>query len=454
MPANSARRNGKHAHDQHGRGTRRAVRIGKIVWFALGGLGRTPLRAVLTCLGVTIASGALVSMVAFALGLQARVEAPFEKLGLMNNIEVSPKPDGKSDDAPPLDDDALRRMEALAGVDLAYPDFRVHDVQVSYQGKTESGLAVGLPREAGLLGFMQELLVAGGPFGAGEAPQAILGERLARDLGFASPDDALGAVLTLETSGLSPGGAATFAFQRKKFQVTVVGVYALPPLGPRFAQRGIVLPVELMKEIPGIQFASVLQRLRAGKSGAKAGYERALVRVRHPTDLLSVEAKIQAMGFHTHTLASDLKEMRSFFVFLDVLLGCVGTVALVVAALGIVNTLLMSVLERYQEIGIYKAIGASDGDLLVMFLTEASILGLLGGLGGLLLGRAVSWGLGIAVNYYARTQGVEEHLSIFAFPFWLLAGVVVFSILISVLAGVYPALRAARVDPIRALRAE
>jgi ABC-type antimicrobial peptide transport system permease subunit len=137
-----------------------------------------------------------------------------------------------------------------------------------------------------------------------------------------------------------------------------------------------------------------------------------------------------------------------------VLLGCVGTVALVVAALGIVNTLLMSVLERYQEIGIYKAIGASDGDLLVMFLTEASILGFLGGLGGLLLGRVVSWGLGVAVNYYARTQGVEEHLFVFAFPVWLLAGVVVFSILISVLAGVYPAIRAARVDPIRALRAE
>jgi putative ABC transport system permease protein len=66
----------------------------------------------------------------------------------------------------------------------------------------------------------------------------------------------------------------------------------------------------------------------------------------------------------------------------------------------------------------------------------------------------VSWGLGIAVNYYARTQGVEEHLSVFAFPLWLLAGVVLFSILISVVAGVYPAIRAARVDPIRALRAE
>ena len=146
--------------------------------------------------------------------------------------------------------------------------------------------------------------------------------------------------------------------------------------------------------------------------------------------------------------------MRTFFVFMDVLLAAVGTVALVVAGLGIVNTLLMSVLERYQEIGIYKAIGASDGDLVVLFLTEAGIIGVLGGLGGLVLGRAVSWGLEIAVNVYARTQGVTEHLALFAFPIWLLVATVVFAVTVSVLAGVYPAIRAARVDPIQALRRE
>jgi putative ABC transport system permease protein len=445
---------GEHAHDQRGPGARRAARIWKIVGLGLGGLRRTPLRAALTCLGVTIASGALVSMVAFALGLQSRVEAPFEQLGLLSNIEVSPKSDAKAKDTPILDDDALRQIEALDGVALAYPDFRLNDIQISYRGKTHSAMAMGLPREAGLAGLVRKILVAGEPFGPAQVPEAILGEGLARDLGFASPDEALGAVVTLEATGLSPDKAATFDFQRKKFEVTVVGVYTLPQMGPRFIRSGVLLPVELMKDLPGIQFSSVLERLRAGKSGGKAGYERAIVRVEHPRDLLAVETKIKELGFQTHTLLGELKEMRSFFVFMDVLLACVGTVALVVAALGIVNTLLMSVLERYQEIGIYKAIGASDGDVLVMFLTEASILGFLGGLGGLLLGRLVSWGLGVAVNYYARTQGVEEHLSVFAFPLWLLAGVVLFSIVISVLAGVYPAIRAARVDPIRALRAE
>jgi putative ABC transport system permease protein len=179
-----------------------------------------------------------------------------------------------------------------------------------------------------------------------------------------------------------------------------------------------------------------------------------MVRVEHRSDLAPVEEAIRQMGFKTRTMLSRLEEVRTFFVVLDVLLASVGTVALVVAGLGIVNTLLMSVLERYQEIGISKAIGASDGDLLVLFLTEAGVIGLLGGLGGLVLGRVVSWLIEIGANAYARTQDVTAQLDLFAFPLWLLAATVIFSIVISVLAGVYPALRAARVDPIRALRGE
>ena len=174
----------------------------------------------------------------------------------------------------------------------------------------------------------------------------------------------------------------------------------------------------------------------------------------HPTDLAEVGKSIKEMGFKTHTLLEDLEEMRTFFVFLDVLLASVGTVALVVAGLGIINTLLMAVLERRQEIGIYKAIGASNGDLVVLFLTEASILGFAGGIGGLGLGRFVSWLIQIVINAYVRTQGVETHLEVFQFPPWLLGATVLFSMVVAVIAGVYPAMRAARVDPIQALRAK
>jgi putative ABC transport system permease protein len=466
------------------------MRIWRIVLLALGGLRRTPLRVGLTALGVTVGSSALVSMVAFALGIQQQAETPFRTLGLINVIRVMPKRDQErrgwsvergaqegrggplpsTPDSPPstlhpprlptardgpvLDDAALARMEALPGVEVAYPDFHIRDIKLSCGDRSASAPAIGLPSQVPLSEAAGEVLVAGEYFSPGAKPEAILGKQLARDLGFAAPKDAIGSTVRLEASGLTPGDAKTFTFERRDIAVTVVGVYDLPNLMAGRMSRAVLLPVDLMRQIPGIQSRPALDRLKLGLDPAKAGYSEATVRVRRHTDVAPVDRAIQAMGFHTRTLLSRLEEMRTFFVFMDVLLAAVGAVALVVAGLGIINTLLISVLERYQEIGICKAIGASDGDLIVLFLTEAGIIGLMGGLGGLVLGRAVCWLLEIAVNAYARTHGVTAHLDVFAFPLWLLTATVLFSAAISVLAGVYPALRAARVDPIQALRRE
>ncbi len=425
------------------------MRALKIAAMSLEGLRRTPLRVALTTLGVSIASGALVSMVAFALGLQHEVETPFRVLELLNNIQVSPH-EGKP--SPPLDDDALARLARLPGVAAAYPDIRVKGVLIRQGDKTETGLALAMPREAEWIGVADELLVAGRFFSPGDQPEAILGTHLVRGLGFASPHDAVGKRVRLEAAGLSPQEGRSFTFQRKELSLVIVGVYEPPPIMPPAARQAILLPIELMKEIPGVHLDAALERLKAGGTAAAPGYSRATVRVRHPNDLDAVTQAIEAMGYRARPLLSRLQGMKTFFVVLQVLLAAVGTVGLVIAALGIINTLLMSVVERYQEIGIYKALGASDGDLFVLFLTEAGVIGMLGGLGGLLLGGAVSWVLEAAANAYARAQGTLEPLRLFAFPFGLLAATVLFSAAVSVVAGVYPALRAARVDPIRALR--
>jgi len=430
------------------------TRAWKIAQLALAGLRRAPLRVLLTTLGVAIACGAMVSMVAFALGLQRQAETPFRLLDLFKNIQVSPRKAEGSRPAAVLDDDAMDRMERIPHVEVVYPDIRIKGIKLRHGDKATTALALALPPEAMFFGAAEEMVVAGQFFSRTLQPEAVIGRRLVRELGFDSPQQAVGSTVTLEAAGLLPTDATTFTFREEKLEVTIVGVFDMPPLMPGHAQQVILLPVELMKQIPRLPDRSALELLRGGTGALDVGYRGATVRVQKPSHLAEVEAAIRKMGFTTRTVLSQYEEMRMFFVFMEVLLASVGTVALVVAALGIVNTLLMSVMERYQEIGIYKALGASDGDLVVLFLTEAGIIGLAGGLGGLALGRGVSWLLEIGVNYYARAQGVTAHLALFGFPGWLLAVAVVFAIVVSVLAGVYPAWRAARIDPIRVLRRE
>ena len=237
---------------------------------------------------------------------------------------------------------------------------------------------------------------------------------------------------------------ANSLYHRKVLSVTIVGVYRAPPLMPASAQQGIFLPVELMKEIPGIYLESALNQLKSGSNPTTQSYASVTVRVRDPSDLDGVEKAIRNMGYRTETVLSKLQHMRRFFLAIQLLLTVVGSIALGIAALGIVNTLLMAVLERYQEIGLCKAIGASDGDLFVLFVTEAAIIGFLGGLTGVALGWLMSCGMEVLASVYARRHEIAGNLDLFAFPFWLLAASIGFAIVVSMAAGIYPALRAAR----------
>jgi putative ABC transport system permease protein len=431
------------------------MRYWELMWLALGGIRRTPLRVTLTACGVTIATGALVSMVAFALGVQARVEEPFQKLELLNRIDVSVKKPAEGETPPILDDAALQRIAGLSGVVVAYPEWHLPSVEVRREEQSAKVAADTMPHAAGSLRFVREMIVAGRFFRSDDADEVILGRELVTALGFESPGEALGTTLTVEAKGLSPGPDRSFQFEERRLTLAVVGVWD-PPSGGRhgYASQDILLPLERIRALPGAQTQSALERLLSGGKEAAGGYPRVVVRVSRPGELFVVKDQLEQMGFHTQTLLATLESMRSAFLVMDFLLTAVGSVALVVAALGIINTLLMAVLERYREIGTYKALGASDGDIRLLFLTEAGLVGLLGGLGGLALGWVVSMVLELVVNEYARRQGVHQAVVAFAFPWYLLGGAVLFAVVISVLAGVYPASRAAQVDPIRALRGE
>jgi putative ABC transport system permease protein len=159
------------------------------------------------------------------------------------------------------------------------------------------------------------------------------------------------------------------------------------------------------------------------------------------------------MNYSAYSYMDATKSMRRFFAVLDMFLGIFGSLALAVASLAIVNTLVMAVLERRREIGIMKALGASDADVKKLFFAEAATMGLIGGSLGVVLG----WIIGRAINfgsnlYLQRLKMPAENL--WTVPLWLAAGAIGFALLVSVLAGIYPAARAAKLDPVQALRYE
>jgi len=176
-----------------------------------------------------------------------------------------------------------------------------------------------------------------------------------------------------------------------------------------------------------------------------------VVRVHSASETQDVEDQIKKMGFSAFSLNDALQGAKRGFILLDIVLALIGSIALAVSSLGIMNTMVMSILERTREIGIMKAIGGSDGDIRRIFLIEASAIGLLGGVAGIVLGWSVGRIINIAANIYIQRQGGTAG-NLFSLPLWLIGGAIGFSIAVSLLAGSYPAMRAAKLDPIRALR--
>lgn len=424
------------------------MRLWELARYALENALRSRLRTMLTIAGVAIASGALVSMVGFILGLREQVETPIRSLGLLNNIEVN-----QNDESPPLTDEAMNEFENLPGVEYVVPQLRLSQVHLRRRdGEDDLKCNVfGIPREAGIFGFSQEFLTSGRFFSLEDSNEIIISQDLVEQLGFEVSESAIGNKVLLIAGGLVAQANDSFLREERELELTIVGVYEPPRFASSFTESSALLPQELMRNMPPSWMEAGLRQLQA-RGQKMQGYGRVVVRVKSPSDVMRVQKRLEEMKFGTYSMMDRMDEFKEFFLFMEVLLTAVGTVALVVAGLGILNTMSMTVMERYQEIGVYKAIGASPGDIRWMFLVEAAVVGLFGGLCGLVLARVVSWILAWAINAYVVSQGAKGPGAVFEFPMWLLVLSVLYSILVSIISGLYPASQAAKVDPIAALR--
>jgi putative ABC transport system permease protein len=247
-------------------------------------------------------------------------------------------------------------------------------------------------------------------------------------------------------------GSGVSIVPREK-KVRIVGITESDPSAGvgGFGGARVFLPLKTAEQLHVAQ-PSDLQSIFGG-AASKPSYIALTVRVRSPKDVTQVETAIKKLGFGTFSLLDATKGLRLVFTVFDLFLGLFGSLALTVASLGIINTLVMAILERRREIGILKALGATDGDVKKLFFAEAGAMGLVGGILGVALGwfigQALTWGTTI----YLRRQDLPG-VKISYVPWWLSLGAIGFAVVVSLMAGLYPASRAARLSPVEALRYE
>jgi putative ABC transport system permease protein len=188
----------------------------------------------------------------------------------------------------------------------------------------------------------------------------------------------------------------------------------------------------------------------------REGYSQALVKVDERENVEEVEAALQEMGLSPFSAMSFLAGVNQLFLIVQLIFGGIGAVALLVAAIGIANTMTMAIYERTKEIGIMKALGASNNDVLRIFLGEAGAIGLVGGMLGVTLGWLAGFAIDLFFRGFLAQQGgggdVPDHLVVT--PMWLVLFGLAFATMIGLVSGIFPALRAANMKPLQALRSE
>src|SRR5437879_7205530 len=182
------------------------------------------------------------------------------------------------------------------------------------------------------------------------------------------------------------------------------------------------------------------------------GYGSAVVRFTNPVELTEVRRQLTEKGFGSFSIVDQLDQIRTVFLIIDSVLGLLGGISLLVASFGIANTMIMSILERTREIGIMKAIGAEDREIKLIFFFEAAVIGFTGGV----IGALAAWGIDgvanrLAYRFILKPQGAS-FVDFFSLLPYLWLGAIAFALCVSILAALYPAARAARIDPVRALR--
>ena len=447
---------------------------------ALRNLREAILRNTLTTLGVAVGVASLVAMLSLGVGLQELASKRLSQSGLFDTVVVTPKNNFRGMGGPPrndgnaasnkpprvLDEDARHEIEKLPNVIEVYPQVRFF-TEVRFNNKPFATVVAGMPDSSKNSGSFDGM--TGNFFSSSTANEAILQIEFAKDLS-SDTSSLVGQELVLRyaerqalsvsatdaapsnNSANAPGGG--FSVVPKELRLKIVGIVETEPAQGfgGYGNARLLMPLATASTLRAAQVNDLRDIVRDNTAN-KTTYPSLSVRVKSPSQVEALEASIKSMGFGAFSLLDASKSLRTFFSVFDLLLGIFGSLALAVATLGIVNTLVMAILERRREIGVLKALGAADSDVQQLFFVEAGVMGFFGGIFGVLFGWLLGRALTFGTNVYLKRQNLNP-IELSSVPWWLVISALLFAILVSLAAGLYPASRAAKLNPVDALRYE
>lgn len=434
------------------------MRLRDLIRLVTSNLLRMKFRVLMTSAGVFIGTAAVILLMSLGAGLERSVLAGFGNVGELTTLQVTapgavffgPGVVQERENEIVLNDQALDGFRQLPGVVAATPLARLQasaELQLNRLNAFANiqGVDVVQMRQ-----FEIEMASGSGNFGPG---QAVAGARVSenffnRNTG-SPPEEApnlQGQTLRLVLTRVSESGETT----ERTVRVRVAGVMA-----ESGGERDVVIYLPL-RDVQELNTWATGQRRNPNRDG----YDQALVKVASPDVATGVEQAITAQGFFVFSFQSVLRSVNTVFLIIQAIVGGIGGLALIVAAFGIANTMVMSIYERTREIGLMKAVGATNRDVMLIFLAEAGTIGLIGGIGGVIAGVILGQvggfvGRQLLLAQIAQSGGSPEGLETLVYtPLWLPLFAIAFATLVGVISGIYPALRAIRLDPIAALRYE
>lgn len=380
-----------------------------------------PLRTSLTILGVGVGIGAVLFLVSLGYGLQNLILSQITTEDSLLSLDVRP---GSSQLVTITQNnvDEIRDMDEVEEVSPA-ADF---SSQVSMGNLTSNSRVRAVdPSFFRLGGIMPE---EGELFEDGEAQKAVISTAGAKLFNM-TPEQIVGrhVALTLFITYTDEDGFEETEAKKMSTEYEIVGVVEDSNDNYLFIPRGTLKSLDIDK------------------------YEMLKVKVANDAAMEGVREQIINKGFLVSSLSETIDQARKIFKAIQITLALFGLIALIVSAIGMFNTMTVSLLERINEIGIMRAIGVTTGDIRRMFLLESVLMGFLGGVAGVVIGYLGAELANFGINILAQRFGGEP-VNLFYQPPWFVVFILVFSAVVGFITGIYPSIKASRINPLNALR--